>query len=269
MPLSAVRQVTLNKDDTITLAVEVYNFEEDSLIEISGQASQANGAVATFYSVQPMPADNGEEATLIVETAVPPNKFVAGFPITVVARAAEVWITTLEAEMEPGNLPRLGSHPDSAPPTAGWKKNNSFPALYLPTQPSQQAQESQSPETSSPRTLTWHGTWWDRRKGDRLDVVMEGRFTRLFPYLPTANFKQSDLVDLARVMTAPEEPGQEEKDDPEENKGIPAAYTYLGQFVDHDLTFDPISHLRETLTPAQLQALVDFRTPRFDLDNLY
>src|SRR4029077_17982690 len=29
------------------------------------------------------------------------------------------------------------------------------------------------------------------------------------------------------------------------------------------------SHLRETLSPAQLQALVDFRTPRFDLDNLY
>ncbi len=71
-------------------------------------------------------------------------------------------------------------------------------------------------------------------------------------------------------MTAPpEEPEPEGQDDPEENTGIPAAYTYLGQFTDHDLTFDPISHLRETLTRARLRALVDFRTPRFDLDNLY
>jgi hypothetical protein len=269
MPLSAVRQVTLNKDDTITLSVEVYNFDEDSLIEISGQATQANGAVATFYSIQPVPADSGEEPTLIVETAVPPNKFVAGFPITVVARAAEVWITTLEPEMDPGVLPKLGSHPDSAPPTAGWKKNNSFPALYLPTKPSQQAQESQSAETPSPTTLTWHGTWWDRRKDDRLDVVMEGRFTRLFPYLPSARFAEHDLEQLAHEMTAPKDTDADTEPDPEENPGIPAAYTYLGQFVDHDLTFDPISHLRETLTGAQLRALVDFRTPRFDLDNLY
>jgi hypothetical protein len=70
-------------------------------------------------------------------------------------------------------------------------------------------------------------------------------------------------------MTAPKDTDADTEPDPEENPGIPAAYTYLGQFVDHDLTFDPISHLRETLTGAQLRALVDFRTPSFDLDNLY
>ena len=119
-------------------------------------------------------------------------------------------------------------------------------------------------------SLLRHGTWWDRRKADRLDEVMGGRFTRLFPNLPAARFDQSDLEALAGAMIAPPEgPEPEGRDDPEENQGIPAAYTYLGQFIDHDLTFDPISHLRETLTPAQLQALVDFRTPRFDLDNLY
>jgi hypothetical protein len=102
--------------------------------------------------------------------------------------------------------------------------------------------------------------------------VAAGRFTRLFPNLPTARFDQTVLEKLAHAMIAkPEKSEQEatEESDPEENPGIPAAYTYLGQFVDHDLTFDPISHLREALTPAQLQALVDFRTPRFDLDNLY
>ena len=98
---------------------------------------------------------------------------------------------------------------------------------------------------------------------------MEGRFTRLFPYLPSARFAQHDLERLAHEMTAPKDTDADTEPDPEENPGIPAAYTYLGQFVDHDLTFDPISHLRATLTGAQLRALVDFRTPRFDLDNLY
>ncbi len=114
-----------------------------------------------------------------------------------------------------------------------------------------------------------HGKWWDRVKGESLDTVMEGRFTRLFPDLPGAQFVEDDLKALAAEMTADAEP-EEAGPDPEENPGIPAAYTYLGQFVDHDLTFDPISQLRQRLTTkSQLQALVDFRTPRFDLDNLY
>jgi hypothetical protein len=71
-------------------------------------------------------------------------------------------------------------------------------------------------------------------------------------------------------MTADPEPSVPEGDpDPEEDSVITAAYTYLGQFTDHDLTFDPTSRLREALTDQQLDALADFRTPRFDLDNLY
>lgn len=54
--------------------------------------------------------------------------------------------------------------------------------------------------------------------------------------------------------------------DDEENQGINAGYTYLGQFIDHDLTFDPASSLQKQDDP---DALVDFRTPRFDLDNIY
>jgi Animal haem peroxidase len=271
MPHSAVAKITLNKNDTITLHVEIYDFPQDSLIEVSGQATQTNGAVATFYSVQPVPAaNNGEEPTLMVEAAVPPNKFVAGFPITVVARAAEAWITTLEADMDSKAVQSSESTPDPDPPTAAWKIKNSSPALLLPTQQPQYETQPQAPETAPSTTLTRHGTWWDRRKADRLDMVMGGRFTRLFPYLPAARFNHKDLQSLAGAMIAPqEEPESEGQDDPEENKGIPAAYTYLGQFTDHDLTFDPISHLRETLTRARLRALVDFRTPRFDLDNLY
>lgn len=54
--------------------------------------------------------------------------------------------------------------------------------------------------------------------------------------------------------------------DDEENTGISAGYTYLGQFIDHDLTFDPSSMAQQKSDP---DAIVDFRTPKFDLDNMY
>ena len=47
---------------------------------------------------------------------------------------------------------------------------------------------------------------------------------------------------------------------------IPAGFTYFGQFVDHDLTFDPTSTLGRRNVPSELP---DFRSPRFDLDSLY
>lgn len=58
--------------------------------------------------------------------------------------------------------------------------------------------------------------------------------------------------------------GTSEPDD--ENPLIPAGYTYFGQFIDHDLTFDPNSSLQKQNDPDGLE---DFRTPRFDLDSLY
>jgi hypothetical protein len=53
--------------------------------------------------------------------------------------------------------------------------------------------------------------------------------------------------------------------DPEES-GIPALYTYFGQFIDYDITFDPNSTLVAHSDP---DALIDFRTPAFDLDDVY
>jgi hypothetical protein len=51
-----------------------------------------------------------------------------------------------------------------------------------------------------------------------------------------------------------------------DNPCIPAGYTYLAQFVDHDITFDPASKLQGDNDP---RALANLRTPRFDLDSLY
>ena len=119
-----------------------------------------------------------------------------------------------------------------------------------------------------------HGTWWDRwqgLRGPKLATAMEGRFGRLFSprNVPPASFDDADLEQLAQAMTAGLEspPTAEGVPDSEENSGVDAAYTYLGQFIDHDITFDPTSHLRQFA--HDLNQLVNFRTPRLDLDCLY
>jgi hypothetical protein len=102
----------------------------------------------------------------------------------------------------------------------------------------------------------------------------EGRFGRLFRALPPARFSEDTLRALASHMVAEHETDvtPENEDDDEEAVGlpgdsrIPAGFTYLGQFIDHDLTFDPASSLQKQNDP---DALIDFRTPRFDLDNVY
>lgn len=104
----------------------------------------------------------------------------------------------------------------------------------------------------------------------------EGRFGRMFRSLPPAVFDDADLVALSNagsgMLSDPETAAgkpvatPETELDSEENFDIPAGYTYLGQFIDHDITFDPVSTLDRLNDP---EALTDFRTPRLDLDNLY
>jgi hypothetical protein len=98
--------------------------------------------------------------------------------------------------------------------------------------------------------------------------MFEGRFGRMFRTLRAAKFFPEDLDALAEEMTAvPEDEVTPETEvDAEESVSISAGFTYLGQFIDHDITFDPMSSLQKQNDPDQL---VDFRTPRFDLDSLY
>jgi hypothetical protein len=117
--------------------------------------------------------------------------------------------------------------------------------------------------------------------------LFEGRFGRLFRNLPPAQWPEEALRELAgdglkegRMVSdperdetnpslpfAPREDNQQSRlHDDEENSVIDAGYTYLGQFIDHDLTFDPASSLQQR---NDVNALVDFRTPQFDLDCLY
>ncbi|GGI98697.1 myeloperoxidase [Neoroseomonas lacus] len=97
---------------------------------------------------------------------------------------------------------------------------------------------------------------------DRNPRFMVGRFGHMFP----ASLQRPPVVpdtalnDLAATMkdTRPENQGN--------NDNIPAGYTYLGQFIDHDITLDLSS-----LTEADRDPLGEknFRTPQLELDNVY
>ena len=91
--------------------------------------------------------------------------------------------------------------------------------------------------------------------------LFEGRFGRMFPNLPISRPPNEALIALGKAMPEERRPPPQA-----DNASIPVGYTYLGQFVDHDITFDPVSTLQRVSDP---DGLIDFRSPRFDLDSLY
>jgi len=91
----------------------------------------------------------------------------------------------------------------------------------------------------------------------------------MFRRLPPApRYSEEQLAELADTMREQVPTGWNAQEPvlDGDNPDIPAGYTYFGQLVDHDITFDPASSLQRQNDPA---ALTDFRSPRFDLDSLY
>ncbi|RKT54312.1 peroxidase family protein [Saccharothrix australiensis] len=86
------------------------------------------------------------------------------------------------------------------------------------------------------------------------------RFSRLGP--EGVQTPEDVRVALATAMTA-EEPTQPDSADP----AIPAGFTYLGQFVDHDLTMDRTE--TQLGGDVNLDDLVQGRSPALDLDSVY
>ena len=118
-------------------------------------------------------------------------------------------------------------------------------------------------------------------------------YTRLFPTLTGADFAPEDLKRLAmgdgaeltgmsaEPETLKQSDGQPMRDlqghlvitatpenelDDEENFGMSAGYSYLGQFIDHDLTLNPIEHFGPLTSGMPTSNL---RTASFDLDCVY
>jgi hypothetical protein len=94
-------------------------------------------------------------------------------------------------------------------------------------------------------------------------IFKPGLFGRLFPCLPPLAAADDDLETLADAMKETFDPGNPTAGD---NPTIPAGYTYLGQFVDHDITLDTTSLGEAAVDPL---AVHNFRTPKLDLDSVY
>ena len=84
-----------------------------------------------------------------------------------------------------------------------------------------------------------------------------GRFGVLVPGLKPCRAGEPEIDALVKAMRARAgiTPGK-----------IPAGFTYLGQFIDHDITFDPTPASARPRRPGRT---VNRRTPRLDLDSLY
>lgn len=110
----------------------------------------------------------------------------------------------------------------------------------------------------------------------------QGRFGRMFPTLPAF---AADTPTIRAALMKIGEPGGiiDAKDDPAasakdliteaalnvnnpNNPTMTAGMTFLGQFVDHDITLDTTSSLEQQVDPEAIQ---NFRTPTLALDNVY
>jgi hypothetical protein len=94
------------------------------------------------------------------------------------------------------------------------------------------------------------------------DRLAEGRFGTMFKRLPAYAPSDDLLAGLANTMVEPDTSDSFLNTNPR----LFAGFTFIGQFIDHDITLDT--------TPLELQqadpdATVNFRTARYDLDVLY
>jgi Animal haem peroxidase len=110
-----------------------------------------------------------------------------------------------------------------------------------------------------------HGTAGRHPSRDSLDTLSghgdPGMFGRMFPDLEALAVDDGPLMELADAMTDPD-PGSTAGN----NTTVPAGFTYLGQFVDHDITLDLTAIGEKESDPT---AVENFRTPALDLDSLY
>src|SRR3954452_13213888 len=95
----------------------------------------------------------------------------------------------------------------------------------------------------------------------------EARFGLMFKKLAAYAPADGLLLDLADQMRDPRVPGTDPSvGDQYDNPCVPAGFTFLGQFIDHDMTLDTTPLTQQQADP---KGLVNFDTPRFDLGSVY
>ena len=119
------------------------------------------------------------------------------------------------------------------------------------------------------------GTRWQHAVGNprgsdiavKVGRTAEGRFGVMFKRAPAFAPPDALLHDLAVSMVDARVAGQDPSNrDAQDNPAITGGYTFLGQFIDHDMTRD--------LTPltsqeADPKGITNFDTPFFDLQSVY
>ncbi len=113
---------------------------------------------------------------------------------------------------------------------------------------------------TNPDAPTQHGSMLRGLLLPAKNRLLEGRFGLMFKGLPAFEPPDDLLSGLAASM---QEGASREVTD---TSTIPAGFVFLGQFIDHDLTFDttPISEQQEDPLARE-----NFRSARFDLDSVY
>jgi hypothetical protein len=114
------------------------------------------------------------------------------------------------------------------------------------------------------------GTPWGHAVGDPRgsDIAVavgrskEGRFGVMFKKLDGFAPPDELLGNLAARMGEPSSTNPRDLDNPL----IPAGFTFLGQFIDHDMTLDRTPMPQQSVDP---HALTNFDSPRFDLKSVY
>src|SRR5882724_778680 len=87
------------------------------------------------------------------------------------------------------------------------------------------------------------------------------RFGRMFPELESRPFRPEDkgLIALGEAM--------QDGPDAGEHPSLPAGYTFLAQFITHDISLDLTGDIPEG--PIALEEIEQGRSPLLDLDSVY
>ncbi|MBO0882200.1 MAG: hypothetical protein J2P17_18055, partial [Mycobacterium sp.] len=92
-------------------------------------------------------------------------------------------------------------------------------------------------------------------------------FGSMFPQLPAFHYSNQAAADLAQRMlnATPDAPGTN-RGSGDDSATLPAEYTYLGQFIDHNLDFDETAQPSANVNAA---SVTNFESFRFDLNNVF
>lgn len=130
--------------------------------------------------------------------------------------------------------------------------------------------------------MSKHGAMQRGANPPKSHYYEQGRFGRMFQTLepfsadtPTMRAALMKIGEKGGIMDAQDDPNASPKDlilNPNLNVNNPnnptmtAGMTFLGQFIDHDITLDTTSSLEKQVDPEAIQ---NFRTPTLALDNIY